>query len=377
MLTELIDLVTPARIPGDVSLASWWSADVGIRTVPPTGPAHTNQMLLPGMREMHDRLRARVPESRPHPNALSENEAAHDDYFHVRRVSGDASAIFLRAVVRARVVLFEEDTAGPSGASLEHAPIVDRALADLYAALTGLPPDAVASAETWTLARDRAHHGHRRWIRGHQIFAVLTQGLIYALRALARAVRAGDTRLACAWADTSISLLRGSGAAFVFAGDFSPETYSEAIRPSMAPPAARIALSGVMSADHRALADTLRDMRPALKSLGEADADRLARLRDALGTVYDRHIHVCERFVGERPSLLTEGRLETSGPDQLRKFKALRLKPLAHRPRTHRLDDPPEARSRGDRDSPPEPPGSPADGERAPREDFKSNKTPT
>jgi hypothetical protein len=348
VLTEPIDLIPPGRIPRDDAVAVFLAANRGLPGPAARGSACTNASLLPRLRDALARLTPDPSGTAPSAERRTDNEAAHDEYFHVRRVAGDAAAIFVRGTLTARAILLDEDTDGPSAATRDQAPIVDRAFADLLASLAGATPDDLPSAGTWTRVPDRPHDGHRRWIRGHQVFAVLTQGLIFALRAMARAIRAGDTTAACRWADTSASLMRGSAAAFVFAGDFDATVYTEVIRPSMAPPIARVALSGVMSADHRCLMDTLRDMRPALKSLGEIDAARLADLHANLGTVYDRHIHVCETFVGARPSLLTEGRAETSGPDLLRQFKALRLKPLAHRQRAQRLDDPPAYASRPD-----------------------------
>jgi hypothetical protein len=105
----------------------------------------------------------------------------------------------------------------------------------------------------------------------------------------------------------------------------------------MMPPASPIGLSGLMSFDHRFLIQTIRDMRPALKALREQEAGRHDGIAAALGSVYDSHIHVCERFVDTKPSLLTAGRTDRSGLSMIEQFKALRLKSFEQPVRAPRL----------------------------------------
>ena len=175
------------------------------------------------------------------------------------------------------------------------------------------------------------------------MFATLTQGLLVALRAMATGIRSGDVAEVCRWADRCASLLRGSAAAFEFTGSFGMQEYVDVIRPSMMPPAAPIALSGLMSSDHTFLVQTMRDMRPAFRALGEIDRTRLDALLREVATVYDSHIHVCERFVGDQPSLLTAGRAKASGATLLGQYKNLRMKPLDHPHRPRRLDPAPSS----------------------------------
>jgi hypothetical protein len=78
------------------------------------------------------------------------------------------------------------------------------------------------------------------------------------------------------------------------------------------------------------MAQTIRDMRPVLKALAEQEPERHQLLAKAVSNVYDSHIHVCERFVGSSPSILTAGRTERSGPSLVEQFKTLRLKPFEH-----------------------------------------------
>ena len=92
----------------------------------------------------------------------------------------------------------------------------------------------------------------------------LTQGLDSRFRSSDRRCAPGKQKR-CRSGPTFGQPSDGSAAAFVFTGDFPPES-TRTIRPSMTPPHSRIGLSGLMSADHRYMAQTMRDMRPALKS---------------------------------------------------------------------------------------------------------------
>jgi hypothetical protein len=96
----------------------------------------------------------------------------------------------------------------------------------------------------------------------------------------------------------------------------------------MSPPAAPICLSGLMSVDHRYFVQLIGRMKPALRLLREQEPLRHRQIHDGMASVYDSHIHVCERFVGDRPSLLTAGRTEKSGPELIEHFKRMRLKPF-------------------------------------------------
>lgn len=271
---------------------------------------------------------------------------AHDSFFQVVRVDDEPCAAFVRAVLRARLILFDEAGGDAPASDTADAGEVDRALADVCLRLFGArapvairkndltlrgfglstPPEQPSASDDIAL---------RRWIRGHQVFAVLSQGLIVACHALAAALRADDEPGIHAHVDWCLSLFRGSSAALRFTSHFSESAYNDLVRPRMMPPTAALPLSGLMSADHRALVRTMRDMRPAFLALREREPARYEHLHEGLSEVYDSHIHVCERFVGEQQSLLTLGRTEKSGPDLIRHFKSLRLKVLE---RDHRVE---------------------------------------
>jgi hypothetical protein len=252
-------------------------------------------------------------------------DAAHDVYFCVRRVNGLATEIFANSAIMARLVFLRETVRSPATVAISFLDEIDHALADLAVEIAGNTKQNQNYVSTWEPS-DSTVSPMVRWVVGHQIFAMLSQGLIYSFRALGQAIRSGNNDEILRWADLSICLLRGSGAAFVWTGDFSTEEYMNTVRPSMMPPVSSLNLSGLMSIDHRVFVQTVRDLTPALKALHEHHPDRHDRLRQELSEVYSRHIHVCERFVGERPSLLTERHAKKSGPELIEQFKKLRMK---------------------------------------------------
>ncbi len=264
------------------------------------------------------------------------DDLAHDAYFHIERVDSVAPEVFGRVAIEARLIFLREASETQVNVSSRVLATIDRALADFSACVAGGAVNGTPCVTRWELGGTE-RNARQRWIRGHQIFAALTQGLIFSFRELGQALRAGRSREVQRWADLCISLLRGSEATFEFTGDFEAEEYASTLRPSMMPPFSEVGLSGLMSVDHRFLVQTMRDMRPALKSLYEHEQERHDGISRELEAVYDSHILVCERFVGKKPSILTAARTERSGPSLIEQFKILRLKPFEQTARTARL----------------------------------------
>jgi hypothetical protein len=329
-------MLPPKAVPTERVVAEWASSRGQLNpAIVPQLPG--NVLTNVDMAGQLQRILETIPDDSKHihiEDALNE-DTAHDAYFHVDRVDG-AAATFVRAAYSARLILLREVDEAPTSISAPLIGFVDEGLADLASCLSGSVVGGTPYVNRWD-SRGKSPQVMTRWIRGHQIFAALTQGLIFSFQSMGHAIRAGDGENVRKWADLSISLLRGSGAAFVLTGDFSVEEYNSTVRPSMMPPATPFCLSGLMSADHRTLVQTMKDMKPALKSLHQTDKSRHDAIYEQLATVYDRHIHVCERFVGTSPSLLTAGHTEKSGPALIEQFKALRLKPLESAAQTTRL----------------------------------------
>ena len=342
-----IHLSPPLRIPA-LSRLTAYAASRPLTMFARRGPSLTVHLEDALLRFPPTQHLLEPPDPRSASREASEDHA-HDSFFHVVRVDDEPCAVFVRAVLRARLILIEET--GPYATTEESidAAAIDRALSEVCLRLFGsrspvsvrdndldLPGFDTELAFDEEAERDAL--ALRRWIRGHQLFAVLTQGLIMASHALAAALRADDTAAIHAHVDLCLSLFRGSSAALRFTSHFSEDAYNAAVRPRMMPPRAPLPLSGLMSSDHRALVRTMRDMKPAFLALRDREPAGYQRLHDALAQVYDSHIHVCERFVGEQQSLLTAGRTEKSGPDLIRHFKSLRLKVLERDQRVEALE---------------------------------------
>lgn len=271
----------------------------------------------------------RAPRSLAQMIAVDEasDSEVHDLYFRVGRATDSEPAFYLQSLLQSLMV-FRED--------VEETPVtVDRSV--LAAIETGLlttislalgegvrrSPGRFARA---SVAR-HDDHAARRWIRGHQIFAALSQGLIASLNALDDAIESGAA-LPDAVRPVVIGL-DACAAAFRFAGDLAEHVYDEHIRPSMCPPHAPRGFSGLLSADHLALVRRMKEMRPALEALRARDPQGHADIAAALAGVYDHHKHVCAKFVGtERSSLLMVDGSGRSSVEQLERFKTMRIRSL-------------------------------------------------
>ena len=263
------------------------------------------------------------PES--HMLAANPDDAAHDGYFRMRRIKGDAPWIFLRTILRTRWSLLREVDEGPVSILPSRLDAIDRALSDLMCCALGAPPGREARIIRWK-TRGRERLPMQRWVRGHQIFVALTQGLIFSFQEIAvRAGREDDLELG-GFVDLAITLLGGCAAALEFTGDFPPQDYTDIIRPSMRPPFVSETFSGLLSIDHRHFVKTLRELKPALDFVRNRDTPRHDRLGQAVSAVYESHKFVCERFVGNLPSLRLEASCTKSGVEQLEHFRTLRMK---------------------------------------------------
>ena len=259
--------------------------------------------------------------------AAGADDVALDSYFGIVRLEGDAPRIFLRSVLQANLILLEEVHEG--GSSLDEAELhkLDDALAAVVSHVLALPRDPPARVGSWNRAAARGSDPIRRWIRGHHVFVMLTQGLILALQDVEDALTAGRTGDVAAALDLATMLMEGTAVAFRFTGDFAPMQYRDTVRPTMMPPLAPEGLSGVLSPDHRQLLQVLGRLKPRLKELELSACDGYGRFVTAFRAAYDDHIHVCSRFVGSKePSLLMKAGEEKSAVQQLEYFKRLRMK---------------------------------------------------
>ena len=143
----------------------------------------------------------------------------------------------------------------------------------------------------------------RRWQVGHHAFFVLLQGLILAQRQLLSALQAKDISGARKLLQRISTMLEAAAIAMQLAADMSSQEYEE-IRLSMQPPHVPEGFSGLWSPDHKLLLTELRQLKlilssPEAKQLNQEIED----WQRALDKVYSAHVLVCERFVGDAPSL--------------------------------------------------------------------------
>ena len=257
--------------------------------------------------------------------AANRDDSAHDGFFRIRRVEGHTPGIFVRTIVRAAWSLARDVDEAPVTLPPARLDAIDRALSDLLSCVVGAPARIDARVRRWK-TRGSSHLSMQRWVRGHQIFASLTQGLVFAFQEIGIRAHREDPNDVGGFVDLAVTLLAGSAAALEFTGDFPPEDYSDIIRPSMRPPFVSDTFSGLLSIDHRHLVKILRELKPALDFVRERDAPRHGLLAQAISKVYDSHKFVCERFVGKSPSLRLEASSAKSGVEQLEHFKTLRMK---------------------------------------------------
>ncbi len=263
----------------------------------------------------------RQPESR--------DDNVHDEYFGIERSHGPAPEVFVQAILRANWILFEDSWNSPFSITSTKLNILDSALNKLLLWILGATAAAQSSAAprviNW-LCNSGPHHSMTRWVRGHQIFAALTQGLTAAFTDLKVALQERDDIRVSVAVDLAVLLLNGSAVSLEFTGDFPSSDYTEIIRPSMTPPLVPDTFSGLLSVDHRFFIQLLREMKPLLDSMAENRPDHHSRIAAAVAAVYDSHSFVCDRLVGKCPSLMMASGSKKSGAEQIEKFKHLRLK---------------------------------------------------
>ncbi|OKK15679.1 hypothetical protein AMK16_27760 [Streptomyces sp. CB00455] len=240
------------------------------------------------LREAADRpdRHHRAPAHRPLPER-DPREAAFDEYFAVARCACAPAPLLIDALddTLATVRAFSRH---PDGSPTE--PDLD-----LAAHAAGLTPKS-GLAESRTQATVR-----QRWIQGHRLFFALTQATVVALR---HALRAPSPAGSVLGLESAAHFLRASASALRITASFDAQDYHDTVRPSMAPPQAPGGFSGLWSADHRVLVQSLRAWGLAAPAKSSRLRPAHRRLVEVLTDVHHAHVGVCSRFVGAGPSLL-------------------------------------------------------------------------
>lgn len=264
----------------------------------------------------------------------------HDAFFHICRLEDRPELRHLATILDAAAILQAE--LHDAATMLDDATLagVARGLEECFALATGIRPARLALPPRRIGMIDDAVHAARRWLRGHHIFLVITQGLVIALEdlAAAAATRAGAQTMSLTTTTTAdlidamgsfAALIDTSADALCLTGDFCPDIYDRVIRVAMAPPFMPEGFSGVFSSDHRHLVRRLREERPLFEALRNGVPGAHAEVVASMIRLYDNHKQVCGRFIGvDRASLLMAPGTSQTAVDQLEKFKQSRLRSL-------------------------------------------------
>ncbi|MET9323691.1 hypothetical protein ABZX75_26445 [Streptomyces sp. NPDC003038] len=241
-------------------------------------------------------------------------EAAFDEYFAVARCACAAAPLLINAL---------DDTLTTVRAFSRHP---DGSLTepdlDLAAHAAGLTPRTDPSGP------GRQATVRQRWIQGHQLFFALTQATVVALRHALRAPSPAGSALGL---ESAAHFLRASASALRITASFGAQDYHDTVRPSMAPPQAPRGFSGLWSADHRVLVQSLREWGLAAPTKPSTLRPAHRRLVEVLTDVHHAHVGVCSRFVGSGPSLLRDAEPGVHVLDRLcqRRRSALDAAPAA------------------------------------------------
>ena len=254
------------------------------------------------------------------------NAELHDGYFAVSRAAPTDVAAHLESVVFAAAALKADSLENGTEQTRSTVETIHATLSLVFSRLTGSAPNPAALPWTKAWSAGPVTAAIRRWLRGHQIFLVLIQGMLCAV---AKLMDATDTHQRRACLDDMVELLRGAAASLQLTGSFDWPIYDHVIRPSMAPPFVPAGFSGLFSSDHRLLVQRLREARPLFSSAKRELSLSHAALVEAFSALYDRHIAVCGKFVGvNRASLLMGQADECDAIEQLERFKCQRLRSL-------------------------------------------------
>lgn len=258
---------------------------------------------------------------------IRDNEL-HDSYFSIVRARPDDMDSHVQGILLVAHVLRQEMRAGSDQLKLGDFREIARGIELAFTLATGLRPAPIALLRAVPPANASEQVIARRWLRGHQLFLVITQAMIASVNQIETLASGGqDAQSQSEAIEQLVVLLRAAAGAMRLTGDFSPDVYDTVIRPSMAPPAMPDGFSGIFSSDHRYLVTRLREVGPMIGGMKDRLADAHAALVKSFSDLYDDHLHVCGKFVSaDKNSLLMADGSRCTALDQLAKFKKSRLR---------------------------------------------------
>jgi hypothetical protein len=259
------------------------------------------------------------------PDGSVADDEAHDRYFRICRAQESDGARFLGTIVTAATMFHAEMESAYGWADAERFAAVGAGLAALLGQIAGVHLAPVEHAAAATPTMPAKVDPMERWVLGHQIFAALTQAIVFALQDFEVAACGAEAQRARDALTLAADLLMASATAFQFTADFPPSAYRDVVRPSMMAERVGAGFSGLLSADHRQLVAVLTRIRPRMSEAVVRFAAQHQRLTRALNHVYENHKFVCAQFDGaSEPSLRCPNSRPLPGVEELDRYQRAR-----------------------------------------------------
>jgi hypothetical protein len=261
----------------------------------------------------------------PGAGALAD-DGMHDRYFRISRVAGNEGVTFLCSVLMAGLLFHAEMDSSYAAEDASRFAPVGLGLAAILSWIADARIAIVEHREVGSATRMMDIDPMRRWVLGHQVFAILTQGIAFALQDFEAADRESRLWHAGMALGLAADLLIASGTAFRFTADFQASDYRDVVRPSMMAEHVGEGFSGLLSIDHRLLVAMFGRLRPAMGEIAKHYPAAHERLAMALNYVYENHKYVCAQFDGTaKPSLRCPKSKALPGVVQLEQFQRARM----------------------------------------------------
>lgn len=152
-----------------------------------------------------------------------------------------------------------------------------------------------------------------RWILGHQTFHIQLVAMLSVIDVCQAYLVSDDRPRLLASLEDLRGLFDASTANMTYTASFSPDLYTEAVRPSMMPPFLSPGFSGQLSHEHHLLMRDLKRLRLAIEARWGGKEARPAdvvegwrQIEKAIQRNRAHHGLVCQRFVPDGSSLLTD-----------------------------------------------------------------------
>ncbi|MFF5333241.1 hypothetical protein [Streptomyces sp. NPDC013181] len=170
-----------------------------------------------------------------------------------------------------------------------------------------------------------------RWVITHHFYFVLNLAAADSVRRALAAHRDGETAAAGEALREAAVYVRAFTAAMIQSGDMSAPCYDAEVRPTMAPPAVPVALTGRTQPEHKAFRKAMRTLAQTWTESFDklaADAPEVALARDALLEAdlqdIEQHVTITAALVGDDTSIIQSDEAAGSAIAMLRTMRHTR-----------------------------------------------------